>query len=1206
MLSARNHPSLHSTRPSGRKQVGWVSDPTGSSQRSNLPWSGRRPNLPRCAHAVWLTAVFCTLAVMSASAADWPMWRYDAGRTACSPEKLGEPLHLQWVRRYEPLRPAFWQVRQERVQFDAGYEPVVWGRTLFVCSSRNDSVTALETETGRQRWRFYAQGPLRFAPAVWDGKVFCASDDGCLYCLDAATGALRWKHRAAPSQRHVLGNGRLISVWPVRGGPVVADGRVYLVAGVWPFEGIFVWALDAQTGRPVWVNDRCGSLYLEHPHGAMAFGGPSPQGSLLIRGGELVVPSSRAFPALFDLQTGKLADFAFGHGGHGSRPGSWFVATDPAGELVVDPQINTEIHDAGQQIIGQAGARPQSGEVRADRVTIGNQTYRLQEHAAAMISVGGKTLRFADGFPGVEGAIHTMLAADGKLFVVTRQGSIYCFGDRQTEATTHPLATSALQRPDDRWGEVAKVIIRRTGAEAGYALVLGMGSGRLAEELALQSALHVIVVEPDAEKADAFRRRLDQAGLYGERVAVQVADPLQFSLPPYLASLMVSEDLHAAGFDKAAPAFLQTAYATLRPYGGTLCLELPADGHAAIEQAARATAASLAGVRIEREGEFSLVVRSGPLPGAADYGGQPNHDQLVRAPLGLLWFGDTFHHHKLFYKTFTHEAGRGLPETIEVAGGVMKYQVTAQPYGPNPSGMGYHEYLRWLERELTYRDGYTDVYTGRVMSESEATRALVAMAPLANGRASAPRSLPPRPPASEPESLPAPIRANPLTGLTEGRDVIKTYGCDLTPVDYGELYTLRSGTAAYYDKRLESGTINIGGTRSGCRNSIIPAGGVLSLPSWTGNCTCNYPVYTSLALVAMPPQFEQWSAWGDVAVEAPLRRVGINLGAPGDRVADDGTLWLDWPSVGGPSPAVPVQVQPDSAEPFYRHALWSEGGQGWPWVSGSGIKGLTSLRIEPVALRSTPPGNTFSVRWLGSLQPQHSETYTFYGESDHGLRLWIADQLLLDNSAQLRRGERGEVSATMALESGKPVPIKLEYYPPKERRADQPAKIALSWSSGSTPKSVIPPNRLVSAEGKPGGLTGLYYATAAHAGPAALQTDPQLRFDWGQSLPMVLHPLPRPVALEPRSFTVRLTFAEPDALQPGQRIFSVRMQGRAVLDGFDIAREAGGNRRGVLKEFRGVKVHEALELAFASATQNPAVLCGVELIEEPANGGSAR
>jgi outer membrane protein assembly factor BamB len=51
-----------------------------------------------------------------------------------------------------------------------------------------------------------------------------------------------------PSERKLLGNGRLISTWPVRGGPVVADGRVYFAAGVWPFEGVFVYALDAETG----------------------------------------------------------------------------------------------------------------------------------------------------------------------------------------------------------------------------------------------------------------------------------------------------------------------------------------------------------------------------------------------------------------------------------------------------------------------------------------------------------------------------------------------------------------------------------------------------------------------------------------------------------------------------------------------------------------------------------------------------------------------------------------------------------------------------------------------------------------------------------------------------------------------------------------------------------------------------------------------
>ena len=84
------------------------------------------------------------------------------------------------------------------------------------------------------------------------------------------------------------------------------------------------------------------------------------------------------------------------------------------------------------------------------------------------------------------------------------------------------------------------------------------------------------------------------------------------------------------------------------------------------------------------------------------------------------------------------------------------------------------------------------------------------------------------------------------------------------------------------------------------RRRMDAAGGVLTLPSWAGNCTCNYPLHTSLALVPMPPEFVQWSAWGEVAAEGWVRQVGINLGAPGNRVDEGGTLWLEHPQVGGP------------------------------------------------------------------------------------------------------------------------------------------------------------------------------------------------------------------------------------------------------------------------------------------------------------------
>ena len=183
---------------------------------------------------------------------------------------------------------------------------------MFVPSSVNDSVTAFDLETGRERWRFYAQGPVRF-PAVADqGRVYFVSDDGYLYCLDGSSGGLLWKFRGGPDQRRVLGNGRLISAWPARGGPVVADGKVYFAAGMWPSQGVFVHALDSATGRVVWTNDGSGSQETEQPHGGVAANGPSPQGCLVLAGDKLLVPCGRTYPAVFDARDGRLLAYQMG------------------------------------------------------------------------------------------------------------------------------------------------------------------------------------------------------------------------------------------------------------------------------------------------------------------------------------------------------------------------------------------------------------------------------------------------------------------------------------------------------------------------------------------------------------------------------------------------------------------------------------------------------------------------------------------------------------------------------------------------------------------------------------------------------------------------------------------------------------------------------------------------------------------------------
>src|SRR5207248_2978639 len=183
-------------------------------------------------------------------------------------------LYPQWTRTEPPLTPAW--PDQSLMPFDAAYEPVVAGKLLYFGSSRTDSVTAVETATGQTKWRFYAEGPVRFAPLVWEGRLYVASDDGYLYCLDALKGAELWKFRGGPSDRKILGNGRLISTWPARGAPVIADGTVYFAASIWPFMGIFIHALNAETGKVIWTNDGYRSLYIKQPHSADSFAGVAP------------------------------------------------------------------------------------------------------------------------------------------------------------------------------------------------------------------------------------------------------------------------------------------------------------------------------------------------------------------------------------------------------------------------------------------------------------------------------------------------------------------------------------------------------------------------------------------------------------------------------------------------------------------------------------------------------------------------------------------------------------------------------------------------------------------------------------------------------------------------------------------------------------------------------------------------------------------
>ena len=185
---------------------------------------------------------------ISVSAHDWPMWRYDAGRTSSSPEELPANLHLQWTRNYSP-REMVWDdpLNHDLMQFDKVFEPISVGNILYIGFNDQDKVVAINSTTGKEIWSFYADGPVRLPLSYNNNNIYFTSDDGNLYCLSADKGKLNWKFRGGPADRKLLGNKRLISTWPARGGVVVDNGIAYFAASIWPPMGTFIYALDANS-----------------------------------------------------------------------------------------------------------------------------------------------------------------------------------------------------------------------------------------------------------------------------------------------------------------------------------------------------------------------------------------------------------------------------------------------------------------------------------------------------------------------------------------------------------------------------------------------------------------------------------------------------------------------------------------------------------------------------------------------------------------------------------------------------------------------------------------------------------------------------------------------------------------------------------------------------------------------------------------------
>jgi len=310
------------------------------------------------------------------------------------------------------------------------------------------------------------------------------------------------------------------------------------------------------------------------------------------------------------------------------------------------------------------------------------------------------------------------------------------------------------------------------------------------------------------------------------------------------------------------------------------------------------------------------------------------------------------------------------------------------------------------------------------------------------------------------------MRQHPMTGETIPWTWVRFKGCN-TAVASENLLTFRSASGAFVDLTGTQGTASLGGFKSGCTSNLIVANGVLNAPDYTRTCVCSYQNQASLALVHMPEvaywTFDYYRVPSEVKA---VEQVGINLGAPGNRTAENGTLWLEFPSVGGPSPDIPVRAKYESPQWLRHHSSRVEGKHNW--ITASGVTGIREVAI----------------------------------------RLFI-----------------------------------------------QPGKNASKVESFDKNIEKIP-----------------------------AWTEDQIKGAFER----------------PRAYTVRLYFAEIAGCEPGQRLFDVSLQGRRVLESFDIAKEAGAPNRSVIKEFKGIAVKDDLRVTLTPArtAQTEPLLNGIEIIAE--------
>ena len=600
---------------------------------------------------------------------NWPMWRFDSNRSASTPEQLADKLHLQWQVKYSARTPV-WDdpLNQNLMQFDRIFEPIVVDNKIFLGFNDQDKVIALDINTGKELWHYYVDGPVRLPLAANKGKIYFTGDDGNCYCLNADNGSLVWKLALAPASNKLLGNKRLISMWPARGGIVIKDNIIYTAASIFPMMGTFIYAINADTGEIIWKNEGTGSNYILQPHKSPAFADVAPQGSFTISGDKLLVAGGRTVPAAFDLKTGKELYYQLAASG---KTGGSFTCSNDRVFFNHYRERMTYMYDSetGDKLKSNTGEYPvvdgntfyfSGRKITASLLdpkkileplwqtdfSATNDLIKAGDYLYAADSTGISAIKIVDGKPqkiwthATKKRIERLVASNGKLIAVSGDGDILVFGDKPVDNISF---IKQLESGFKSESATANEIIKSTRITSGYGVIFGSKDMELLKSLVSNTSLTFIAYDNDPSRILYLREYFDRLGVKADRLSFQLFGQNLPLLPKYFSSLTILTDLsYLNGINKA---ILNSIFETTRPYDGKIWLKTT-------DQEQKVLMTTLAelklyGAEMSNGKGFSVISRTGSLEGSADwthnYGNIANtvksDDDIVKAPLGILWFG---------------------------------------------------------------------------------------------------------------------------------------------------------------------------------------------------------------------------------------------------------------------------------------------------------------------------------------------------------------------------------------------------------------------------------------------------------------------------------------------------------------------------------------------------------------------------------------